>query len=331
LHFRIPNIAGFIGLKLISYICFNLIPSKMKSRKIVVIGSSNTDMVIKADRLPAPGETIIGGTFLMNPGGKGGNQAVAAARMGGNVSFISKTGNDVFGKQSKELYRSEGINSDYIFTDPTNPSGVALITVDEAGENCIVVASGANASLSAQDMESAKTEIETAGLVLLQLEIPIETVEYAAEMAHNKGIPVILNPAPARVLSAKMLKMLYMITPNETEAEMLTGIKVSDREQAKKAADVISAMGVKIVVITMGSQGAFIKENNAYHFVEATPVKAMDTTAAGDCFTGSLCVGLSEGLSVVDAVKMAGKAAAISVTRMGAQGSMPFRKELKNA
>jgi ribokinase len=302
--------------------------NKMQIKKIIVIGSCNTDMVIKADRLPIPGETVIGGTFLMNPGGKGANQAVAAARMGGKVTFISKTGNDVFGRQSIELYNSEGINTNYIYSDPKNPSGVALITVDAKGENCIAVASGANASLSPADIESSKSEIETADLVVMQLEIPIETVEYAAELAHKKGIPVILNPAPARSLSGKLLKMLYLITPNETEAEILSGIKVSDWERARQASDVISAKGVNIVVITMGSLGAFIKENNKYHIVEATPVKAVDTTAAGDCFCGSLCVGLSEGLSIVDAVKMAAKASAIAVTRMGAQSSMPYRKEL---
>jgi ribokinase len=302
----------------------------MPSKKIIVIGSCNTDMVIKADRLPIPGETVIGGTFLMNPGGKGANQAVAAARMGGNVTFISKTGNDVFGKQSVELYNSEGINTKYIFSDPRNPSGVALITVDAKGENCIVVASGANASLSPADIESAKAEIETGDLVLMQLEIPIETVEYAAEMASGKGIPVILNPAPARALSEQLLNRLYMITPNKTEAEILSGIKVTNWEKARQAADVISSKGVSIVVITLGSLGAFIKENGHYHKVEAFPVKAVDTTAAGDCFSGSLCVGLSEGLSITDAVKMAAKASALTVTRMGAQSSIPYRKELSS-
>ncbi len=300
----------------------------MKPKKIVVIGSSNTDMVIKTGNLPAPGETVIGGTFLMNPGGKGGNQAVAAARMGGVVTIISKTGNDIFGKQSIEGYRAEGISTDYIFTDSANPSGVALITVDNSGENCIVVAPGANASLSPADIEKSKSEIESAGLLLMQLEIPIETVEYAAELAHKKGIPVILNPAPARDLSEKLLRMLYMITPNKTEAEFLSGIKVTDPDSARKAADIISSRGVDIVVITLGSMGAFIKENSNYFFVEAVKAEAVDTTAAGDCFSGSLCVGLSEGLSIAESVKMAAKASAICVTRMGAQSSIPFRKEL---
>jgi ribokinase len=300
----------------------------MSDKKIIVIGSCNTDMVIKADRLPVPGETVIGGTFFMNPGGKGANQAVAAARLGGKVTFISKTGNDVFGRQSIELFNTENINTNYIFSDPKNPSGVALITVDSNGENCIVVASGANASLCPADIETAKNEIEQSEIVLMQLEIPMETVEYATKMAFKKGIKVILNPAPAQSLSDKLLKSLYIITPNKSEAEILSGIKVHDWESAKKAADVIRAKGANIVVITLGSQGALICENQKYHKVEATKVTALDTTAAGDTFSGALCVGISEGNSIVDAVKMAAKAAALSVTRMGAQSSIPYRSEL---
>ncbi|NVO18895.1 MAG: ribokinase [Bacteroidetes bacterium] len=300
----------------------------MNSKKIVVVGSCNTDMVIKADRLPIPGETILGGTFFMNPGGKGANQAVAAARMGGNVTLISKTGNDVFGKQSVMLYATENIKTDYIVSDSVHPSGVALITVDANGENCIVVASGANAYLAPADIEKASHEIETCDLVLMQLEIPIKTVEYVAEMANNKGIKVILNPAPARALSDELLKQVYIIIPNKSEAEILSGIKVFDIESAKQAANIISAKGVEIVVITLGSQGALIKEYQDYHFVEACKVEAADTTAAGDTFCGSFCVGLSEGKSILEAVQMAARASAITVTRMGAQSSIPFRSEL---
>jgi ribokinase len=300
----------------------------MSTKKIIVVGSCNTDMVIKADRLPIPGETVIGGTFLMNAGGKGANQAVAAARQGGKITFISKTGNDVFGKQSVELYNSEGINTDYIFSDPKNPSGVALIMVDSHGENCIAVASGANGSLTPADIVKAKDELESADFLLMQLEIPIETVEYAAELASKKGIQVILNPAPARALSDKLLKCLYLVTPNETEAEILSGIKVFDWDSAKQAADVISVKGVENVVITMGSMGAFIKEKNQYYIVEATKVTAVDTTAAGDCFSGTLCVGLSEGKTILEAVKTASKVSAITVTRMGAQSSIPYKNEL---
>jgi ribokinase len=302
----------------------------MQSKKIVVVGSCNTDMVIKADRLPVPGETILGGTFFMNPGGKGANQAVAASRMGGNVTLISKTGNDVFGKQSVMLYTAENIKTDYIYSDPKHPSGVALITVDSQGENCIVVASGANAYLTPSDIDKASAEIENCDLVLMQLEIPIDTVEYVAEMASKKGIKVILNPAPARALSDNLLKHLYIIIPNKSEAEILSGIKVSDIDSAKQAADIISAKGVDIVVITLGSQGALIKEYNEYLFVEAFKVDALDTTAAGDTFCGAFCVGLSEGRTIPEAVKLAARAAAITVTRMGAQASIPYRSELSS-
>jgi len=302
----------------------------MQSKKIVVVGSCNTDMVIKADRLPIPGETILGGTFFMNPGGKGANQAVAAARMGGNVTLISKTGNDVFGKQSVMLYATENIKTDFIYSDPKHPSGVALITVDSNGENCIVVASGANAYLNPSDIDKATAEIESSDLVLMQLEIPIETVEYVAGMANRKGIKVILNPAPARTLSDNLLKQLYIIIPNKSEAEILSGIKVCDIESAKQAADIISAKGVDIVVITLGSQGALIKEYNEFLFVEAVKVDALDTTAAGDTFCGAVCVGLSEGRTILDAVKLAARAAAITVTRMGAQASIPYRSELSS-
>ncbi|MCU0370611.1 MAG: ribokinase [Bacteroidales bacterium] len=300
----------------------------MDSKKIVVVGSCNTDMVIKTDRLPIPGETILGGTFFMNPGGKGANQAVAASRMGGKVAFISKTGNDVFGKQSVMLYNSENINTDFVFSDPGLPSGVALITVDSNGENCIVVASGANASLSPADINKARTEIESSDLVLMQLEIPIDTVEYVAEIADKKGIKVILNPAPARALSDKLLKCLYIIIPNKSEAEILSGIKVTDYESARQAADIISARGVDNVVITLGAQGALIKELGEYHYVDAFKVEAIDTTAAGDSFCGTFCVGLSEGKSILDSVRLAARAAALTVTRMGAQSSIPYRSEL---
>jgi len=300
----------------------------MNSKKIVVVGSCNTDMVVKSDRLPVPGETVLGGAFMMNPGGKGANQAVAIARMGGNVTFISKTGNDLFGRQSVEMYGDENIVTDYIFSDQHLPSGVALIMVDRNGENCIVVASGANGSLSPKDIEKARNVIENADILLMQLEVPMDTVEYAAKLAHEKGIKVVLNPAPAAFLSNELLKCLYAVIPNKTEAEMLSGIKVSDLETAKQAADIIAAKGVDKVVITLGSKGALIKDGDVYSFIPADKVEAVDTTAAGDTFCGAFCVGISEGLSIEDAVKMATKAAGITVTRAGAQASIPYRKEL---
>lgn len=297
-------------------------------KKIIIVGSCNTDMVIKTDRIPVPGETIIGGTFFMNPGGKGANQAVAVARLGGLSTFVAKTGNDMFGKQSIELYQSENVNTDFVFSDPKNPSGVALITVDGHGENCIVVASGANASLLPKDIDHARSAIETADYLLMQLEVPMETIEYSADIASKKGVKIVLNPAPAAFLPQSLIEKLYLITPNKTEAEMLTGIKVTGIESAKKAAKAISDKGVENVIITLGAKGSLVKEKDKYYQVDAYEVETVDTTAAGDTFNGALCVALSEGKELKEAVEFAAKAAALSVTRMGAQSSIPYRKEV---
>src|SRR6185312_3548096 len=230
----------------------------MNPSSIVVIGSTNTDMVIMSEHLPTPGETILGGSFFMNPGGKGANQAVAAQRLGGNVTFIAKTGNDIFGERSAQLFKDEGINADFLLTDPVNPSGVALITIDKNAENTIVVASGANASLYPADLEPAIDAIKNAAIVLMQLEIPLDTVLYAAEMATTNGAKVVLNPAPACPLPDTLFQHINIITPNETEAEMLSGIRITDMESAKAAAMAIRSKGVDTVIITLGAKGAFI-------------------------------------------------------------------------
>ncbi|MBD9168301.1 MAG: ribokinase [Parabacteroides johnsonii] len=297
-------------------------------RQILVVGSSNTDMVIKAARLPRPGETILGGTFFMNPGGKGANQAVAIARLGGSVTFICKTGSDIFGHQSQQLFEEEGINTSYVFSDSGNPSGVALITVDEKAENCIVVASGANANLLPSDLAKAEEAIEQADLILMQLEVPMETVCFVADIAWQKGKKVILNPAPAHPLPADLLRHLYLITPNETEAEMITGVKITDESSAGEAARLLSEMGVQHVIITLGSKGALIYSDGKAEMVPALKVEAVDTTAAGDVFNGALTVALSEGRSLKEAARFACKASAISVTRVGAQSSAPYRNEV---
>ena len=286
----------------------------LRKHNILVVGSSNTDMVIKTNHLPRPGETVLGGTFFMNPGGKGANQAVAIARLGGEVSFICKTGSDIFGHQSQQLFEEEGIDTSYIFSDSKNPSGVALITVDAHAENCIVVASGANANLLPTDLAKAEEAIEQAELILMQLEIPMDTVEFVAKTAWKKNKRVILNPAPAQPLSAALLRHLYMITPNETEAE--------------KAARVIMEMGVQNVIITLGSKGALIYCDSMVDMVPAIKVEAVDTTAAGDIFNGALTVALAEGRDLREAVRFACKASAISVTRVGAQSSAPYRNEV---
>lgn len=300
----------------------------MNPKKIVVIGSTNTDMVVKSKRIPIPGETVLGGAFMMNQGGKGANQAVAVARMNGDVTFIAKTGDDMFGRKTIEIFKRENINTDYISKEIFSPSGIAIIMVDAHGENSIVVASGANSTLSTEDIDKAKAVIENADILLMQLEIPMQTVEYAAGIANKKGVKVILNPAPATFLSDDLMRRLYAIIPNESEAEMLSGIKVNDWRSAKMAADVISSKGVGIVVITLGSKGTFIKENKKYYEIPVRKIEAVDTTAAGDTFCGAFCVGISEGLSVEEAAIMANKAAGVTVTREGAQAAIPYRHEI---
>jgi ribokinase len=300
----------------------------MNPKKILVIGSSNTDMVIKTNNFPAPGETILGGRFLMNAGGKGANQAVASARLGGMVTFIGKIGDDIFGKQAVQQLEDEGINVNFVAVDHENPSGVAMITVDHKGENSIVVAPGSNGTLSSGDFNKALSELQDAEFVLMQLEIPIPTVEYIAQIAAQKQKKVILNPAPAAELSDELLQNLYIITPNETEAELLTRIKVTDEQSALKAAEALHEKGVEIVIITMGAAGAFLLINGESEIIQAPKVDAVDTTAAGDTFNGALVVGLSEGKSIQESIAFANKAAAISVTRIGAQSSVPYRKEV---
>lgn len=302
----------------------------MKTNKILVVGSSNTDMVIKTHNFPVPGETILGGRFFMNAGGKGANQAVAAARLGGMVTFIGKIGDDIFGKQAVQQLKDEGVNVNFVAVDHENPSGVAMITVDHKGENSIVVAPGSNGTLSSGDFNKALSELSDAEFVLMQLEIPIPTVEYIARMATQEQKKVILNPAPAAELSDELLQNLYLITPNETEAELLTGIKVTDEQSASNAASVLNKKGVKIVIITMGAAGAFLLKDGKSEIIGAPKVEAVDTTAAGDTFNGALVVALSEGKSIQESMAFANKAAAISVTRIGAQSSVPFRKEIMN-
>ena len=286
------------------------------------------DMVVKTSHIPVPGETVLSGSFFMNPGGKGANQAVSVARLGGDVAFVSKVGNDVFGKQSTQLFEEEGIDIAHLLSDDTLPSGVALITVDRSGENSIVVASGANASLMPADLEDALDKIAGAGIVLMQLEIPMETVHFAAIYAVKHGVKVILNPAPANTLPPKLLSCIDIITPNQSEAAMLSGINVTDAATAAQAAVAIQNLGVKSVIITMGAMGCVIYDKGEITVVPAQKVEAVDTTAAGDVFCGALAVALAEGGTLFDAVDFASRAAAISVTRMGAQPSIPYRKEL---
>ena len=295
---------------------------------IVVIGSSNTDMVIKCAHLPAPGETILGGNFFMNAGGKGANQAVAAARLNGDITFIAKVGNDVFGKQSIELFNKENINTEYIFIDETNASGIALITVDDKGENCIAVAQGANGNLSVDDIKKAEQSLHDAAIILVQLEIPITTIEYVATFAKQHNKKLILNPAPACVLSDELLSKISIITPNEKEASMLTNVEVNDITSAQRAAKILFDKGIGAVIITLGEEGVLLYQRNIFSIIPSNKVTAIDTTAAGDVFNGALAVALSEQKNIEDAIAFANNAASISVTRLGAQASAPYRSEL---
>lgn len=299
----------------------------MKTGKILVIGSSNTDMTIKSERLPAPGETILGGKFLMGAGGKGANQAVAARRLGGDVTFVCKVGRDIFGDNAIKGYEKEGIDTSHILRSDA-PSGVALILVDAKAENSIAVAPGANGDLTPEDIRNLRGVIAEASYLILQLEVPVETVLEAARIAHEAGVYVILNPAPACPLPEELFKYLSLITPNQTETALMTGVE-TDEASLDKAVAALRAKGVKDVIITLGSRGSLVCTGGKNEFVPACKVKAVDTTAAGDTFCGALCVALSEGKSLTDAAAFATKASALAVQKMGAQDSIPYRKDIQ--
>jgi ribokinase len=294
--------------------------------KIVVIGSSNTDMVIKTKTFPQPGETVLGQTFLMNPGGKGANQAVAAVRLGADVRFVAKLGQDIFGNQALEGFRKEGLDIENVLQTADYPSGIATITVNEKGENQIIVASGANMDLQPSDLPDRI--FADASLVLIQLEIPLETVRYIVEKCRKLGIKLVLNPAPAGKIDDDLLAGLYLITPNETETEILTGILPDNPESLKDAVLYFREKGVEHVIITLGDKGVYLAYDGEEQLIPAIPVEAVDTTAAGDVFNGALVTALSQGKSWSEACRFACKASAISVTRMGAQSSAPYQHEI---
>jgi ribokinase len=303
----------------------------MKTPRIVVVGSSNTDMVVKSQRIPAPGETVTGGTFILAPGGKGANQAVAAARLGGQVAFIAKVGDDVFGQQAIAGYQKEGIATDWIFRDPAHSTGVALILVDEKGENLISVASGANHALTPDDVIRAADVIRIADIVLLQLEIPMDVVACAARLAYEAGVPVILDPAPApaKPLDGELLRHVAYVKPNETEAERLTGIAVHDEASARKAAQKLLQSGVRGAIVTLGAKGAVWVTDRETGSLPGFSIHAVDTTAAGDAFTGGLACALARGDSLEQSIRYASLVGALSATRLGAQPSLPTAAEVE--
>jgi len=298
-------------------------------KPIVVVGSSNTDMVIRVPRIPRAGETLLGGEFLTAAGGKGANQAVGAARSGGKVALIARVGRDIFGDQAIAGLRRDGIDVSCVFRDKLTPSGVALIFVAKDGENSIAVAGGANAKLSPADVKKAARVIRSAALLVAQLETPLATVTAAVDVAVKAGVPIILNPAPARPLPNSLLERITFLTPNETEAELLTGIKVTDEAAAAKACSTLRSRGVGTVILTLGSRGAFLADLDGQRLVPGFKVKTVDSTAAGDVFNGALGVALAEGRTVPDAVRFANAAAALSVTRLGAQPSAPTRADIE--
>jgi ribokinase len=300
------------------------------ANRIVVVGSSNTDMIIQAARIPRPGETILGGQFSMAAGGKGANQAVAAARAGGNVTFIARVGDDMFGQQAVSGFVKDGIDVKHVIKDRQAASGVALIFVAADGENSIGVASGANGRLSPDDVRGAAAAVTSADVLIMQLETPLETVRAAAEMAAAKGVRVILNPAPAQPLDDHLLKLVSVLTPNETEAELLTGVKVDNEANADKAAKVLRDKGVDMVIITLGARGVFVSSADMVGMVAGFKVEAVDTTAAGDVFNGALGVALAEARPLGEGLRFANAAAALSVTKLGAQPSAPTRAEIES-
>lgn len=291
--------------------------------KIVVVGSVNNDMTIRTDRLPQVGETVIGGQFFAAQGGKGANQAVAAARLGAQVTFVARLGRDAFGEASFKAYQAEGMCLDYLAWDREAPTGVALILVDHAGRNYLSVASGANLRLSAQDVERAETAIAGADGLLLQLEVPLTANIKAAEIARRHGVQVILNPAPAVPLPDEFLVLVDYLTPNETELATLLHPSPPEGE----ALDALSRR-IKALVITLGSKGAQIVESGQQRTVPAFAVDAVDTTAAGDAFNAGLAVALARGAPLDEAVRYANAVGALSVTRLGAQTSLPCAEEV---
>ena len=301
-----------------------------KQNPIYIIGSINTDMVAMTKNLPAPGETVMGGEFMMTAGGKGANQAVSAARLGGEVTMVGRLGEDIFGDQSIERLKHENINCDFIGRDSIAASGVALISVDDKGENHIVVAPGANNQLDKTKVKTALDSMPDNAIILLQLEIPLETVAHIIEITRGSSRRVILDPAPApsTALPDNFLNGLYLITPNETEATKLSGIEVQDDRSAEAAARKLLATGVNNVAITMGAKGVVLVQQNGVKFIKSPKVTAIDSTAAGDCFNGALAVSIANDLSLEQSVERACRAASISVTRKGAQDSMPSKSEV---
>ncbi len=300
----------------------------MKPR-ILVIGSANVDMIVKVPHIPRPGETILGGDFFKVQGGKGANQAVAAARAGGSVTFVGCVGNDSLGTDTISCLKKEGIDVGFIKISPDKPTGVALINVAATGENSISVAPGANHAITQKDIQAIEYVIAKAQIVLLQHEIPFPAISAAIEIAFDHKVPVILNPAPAFPIAPDLLSKIAFLTPNEHEAAMITGHGQEDEKDPRQLAAQLIEMGCRQVIITLGEKGALYASASKTDFISGFPVKAVDTTAAGDTFNGYLAVAIASGKPVEEAIRIANKAASVSVTRLGAQSSIPVLSEIE--
>lgn len=296
--------------------------------KLVVLGSVNADHVLQVPSFPRPGETLHGRNYQVIPGGKGANQAVAAARLNADIGFIACVGDDAFGMLMHDNFVKDGIDVSGVKTEVGTPTGIAMIQVSDCGENSICLSAEANNKLTEQAIESDLDTIRQAEYLLMQLETPMCGIEKAAKVAKLANTTVILNPAPARELSDKLLACVDVITPNETEAEVLTGVTVTDNQSAQQAADILHGKGIKTVMITLGAKGVWLSQNGSGDIISGFRVEATDTTAAGDTFNGALVTGLLEDLALESAIKFAHAAAAISVTRFGAQTSIPTREEV---
>lgn len=296
--------------------------------KLVVLGSVNADHVLQVPSFPRPGETLHGCNYQVIPGGKGANQAVAAARLGADIGFIACVGDDAFGINIRESFKLDGIDISGVKMQPNCPTGIAMIQVSDSGENSICISAEANAKLTVSALEENLERIRNAKYLLMQLETPMEAIIKAAQVAKQAKTNVVLNPAPARELPDELLSCVDVITPNETEAERLTGITVTDHASAQQAADGLHQKGIEIVMITLGAKGVWLSENGRGQLISGFKVAVTDTTAAGDTFNGAFVTGLLEDMPLESAIKFAHAAAAISVTRFGAQTSIPTRHEV---
>lgn len=301
----------------------------MHRARVVVVGSSNIDLVVRTEHMPVPGQTVLGGDLLIASGGKGANQAVAAARLGAEVTLVARIGSDMFGDRALAEITASGVQTDYVIRDPDAPSGTALIVVDDSGQNSIVVAPGANARLRPEDVDAARPAFEEADVVVVQFETLLETVIHVLRLAKQMNKRAILNPAPARTLPEGFLRGVDVITPNEIEAAMLLGRPPDESSDPVEMAQALLGRGVGAAVVTLGRQGAVAVTPDRARQIAPFRVKAVDTTAAGDCFTGALACALGEGMGLEAAARFASAAAALSVTRPGAQSSMPHRGEVE--